>query len=281
MKQERIPIYLDSNVLIDLYNGIDDELIGLVLRSVFNGPFCYPYTAEQINEIVVEGDDQLNSNRLNFLSIISQDIYFECNMNRIGFTSSSPFHVFDTINKASMNFDLDKYLSGILTFENERLARSEFGLSPNQLNNLSPTQAIDTINSALKSYEYELKEGQLEPPRSLDEMMDYIKKIMRDSFTSLWKKLSTDPETQLLNIQIASMFTLMDTLGFWTDSKSTYRKGSRYADSRHAENGKYYSGVVSRDKRFLKKTEAAYLYFSIESKTFKTDQFKKKLASEI
>jgi len=281
MNQERIPIYLDSNVIIDMYNGIDDELIGLVLRSVFNGPYCYPFTTEQINEIVVDGDDQLSSNRLSFLSTISQNIYFESSMNSIGFTSSSPFQVFDTINEVSLDFDWGKHLSGILTFENERLARSEFGLSPNELNNLSPAQAIDTINSALQSYEYELKEGQEEPPRSLDEMMSYTKKIMQESFSGIWKTFNTDPETQLFNIQVVSMFTMMDTFGFWSDSKSTHSKGSRYADSRHAENGKHFSFLVSRDKRFLKKTEAAYLYFEIETKTLSTDQFKQQLISEI
>lgn len=281
MNQERIPIYLDSNVIIDMYNGVDDELIGLVLRSVFNGPYCYPFTAEQVNEIVVDSDNQLSSNRLSFLSTISQNIYFESSMNRIEFTSASPFQVFDTLNQVSLDFNLDKYLSGILTFENERLARSEFSLSPNELNNLSPTQAIDVINSALQNYEYELKEGQVEPPRSLDEMMDYTKTIVQKSFSNIWKTFNTDPEIQLFNMQVVMMFTMMDTFGFWSDSKSVHSKGSRYADSRHAENGKNFRVVVSRDKRFLKKTEAAYLYFKIDTKILNTDQFKQHIRSEM
>ncbi|WP_340106133.1 hypothetical protein [Rhodohalobacter sp. 8-1] len=281
MSQERIPIYLDSNVIIDTYNGIDDELLGLILRSVFQGPYCYPFTSEQVDEIVTENDEKLSSNRLSFLSTISQNIYFESSMKRIGFTTSSPFQVFDTINEVSLDFDLEKNLGDILTYENELLARSEFGLSTNELNNLSPNQAIDTINSALQSYEYELNDGQIEPPKSLDEMMDYIKKTMEESFSGIWETFNSDPETQLFNIKVVSMFTMMDTLGFWPDSRSIYNKGSRYADSRHAENGKHFSMVVSRDKRFLKKTEAAYLFFDINTKTLNTDQFKQKLKSEM
>ena len=91
MNQERVPIYLDSNVIIDTYNGIDDELLGLILRSVFQGPYCYPFTSEQVNEIIVENDEQLSSNMLSFLSIISQNIYFESSINRVGFISSTPF----------------------------------------------------------------------------------------------------------------------------------------------------------------------------------------------
>jgi hypothetical protein len=281
MNQERVPIYLDSNVIIDTYNGIDDELLGLILRSVFQGPYCYPFTSEQVNEIIVENDEQLSSNMLSFLSIISQNIYFESSINRVGFISSTPFQVFDTINDVSLDFDWEKNLGGILTYENELLARSEFGLSPNELNNLSPNQAIDVINSALQSYEYELKEGQIEPPRSLEEMMAYTKKIMEESFSGIWQAFNTDPEKQLFNIQVVSMFTMMDTLGFWSDSKSVHNKGSRYADSRHAENGKHFGIVVSRDKRFLKKTEVAYLFFDIKTKTLNTDQFKQQLKSEM
>ena len=281
MNQERIPIYLDSNVIIDTYNGIDDELIGLILRSVFQGPYCYPFTSEQISEIVVENDKQLSLNRLRFLSTISQNIYFESSMNSTGFISKSPYQVFETINEVPLNADWEKWLGSILTYENELLARLEFGLSPNELNNLSATQAIDTINSALQSYQYELKDGQDEPPRSLDEMMDFTKKIMKESFSDIWDVFNTDSEKQLFNIQVVSMFTMMDTFGFWSDSRSVHSKGSRYADSRHAENGKHYCMVVSRDKRFLKKTEAAYLFFDIQTKTLNTDQFKQHLQSEI
>ena len=281
MNQERIPIYLDSNVIIDTYNGIDDELIGLILRSVIQGPYCYPFTSEQISEIVVENDKQLNLNRLRFLSTISQNIYFESSMNSTGFISKSPYQVFETINEVPLNADWEKWLGSILTYENELLARLEFGLSPNELNNLSATQAIDTINSALQSYQYELKDGQDEPPRSLDEMMDFTKKIMKESFSDIWDVFNTDSEKQLFNIQVVSMFTMMDTFGFWSDSRSVHSKGSRYADSRHAENGKHYCMVVSRDKRFLKKTEAAYLFFDIQTNTLNTDQFKQHLQSEI
>jgi len=281
MNQKRIPIYLDSNVIIDTYNGIDDELIGLILRSVFQGLYCYPFTSEQISEIVVENDKQLSSNRLKYLSIISQNVYFESSMNRTGFTSNSPVQVFDTISEVTMGSEWERKLGSIVTYEEELLARSEFGLSPNELNNLTATQAIESINDALHSYKYELKEGEEEPPRSLDEMMDYIIKIMKESFSGIWDVFNADPEKQIFNVQVVSIFTMMDTLGFWSDSRGVHKRGSRYADSRHAENGRHFSMVVSRDKRFLKKTEAAYLFFDIKTKTLNTDQFKQHLQSVI
>jgi len=37
---ERIAVYLDSNVIIDVSEGRDDELLGLLFRSVYSGPIA-------------------------------------------------------------------------------------------------------------------------------------------------------------------------------------------------------------------------------------------------
>ena len=274
---ERTPVYLDSNVIIDMADGRENDLLGLVMRSIYFGPYCYPFSAEQISEIT-DGERQArNESRLMLLSDISRNIYFEHSIDNLQFRSESTNQVFETINEVSSAQNWESDFANFISFEQQLDARKAYGLSTDNLNNLSTEEAITKINSAISNYEYEPNLGQIDPPRSLDNMMDYTEKNMREHFTQLWESMGTDVESQLRNGKLVSLFSLIDTLGFWSDSKKTYEKGSRLADSRHTFNGSYFKCVVSRDKRFLKKSEAAYKYFGITTKCFHTDEFKEHL----
>lgn len=271
---ERTPVYLDSNVIIDMADGRENDLLGLVMRSIYFGPYCYPFSAEQISEITDDERQARNESRLMLLSDISRNIYFEHSIDSLQFRSESTNQVFETINEISSAQNWESDFANFVSFEQQLDARKAYGLSTDNLNNLSTEEAITKINSALSNYEYEPNLGQIDPPRSLDDMMDYTEKNMREHFTQLWESMGADVESQLRNGKLVSLFSLIDALGFWSDSKKTYEKGSRLADSRHTFNGSYFKSVVSRDKRFLKKSEAAYEYFGIPTKCFHTDDFK-------
>ena len=271
---ERTPVYLDSNVIIDMADGRENDLLGLVMRSIYFGPYCYPFSAEQISEITDDDRQARNESRLMLLSDISRKIYFEHSIDSLQFRSESTNQVFETINEVASAQYWESDFANFVSFEQQLEARKAYGLSTDNLNNLSTEEAITAINSALSNYEYEPNLGQIDPPRSLDDMMDYTERSMREHFTQLWESMGADVESQLRNGKLVSLFSLIDALGFWSDSKKTYEKGSRLADSRHAFNGSYFKCVVSRDKRFLKKSEAAYKYFGIPTKCFHTDDFK-------
>ena len=271
---ERIPVYLDSNVIIDMADGRENDLLGLVMRSIYFGPYCYPFSAEQISEITDDKRQARNESRLMLLSDISRNIYFEHSIDSLQFRSESTNQVYETINEVSSAQNWESDFANVISFEQQLETRKAYGLSTDNLNNLSAEEAIIKINSALSSYEHEPNPGQIDPPRSLDDMMDYTEKNMREHFTQLWESMGADVESQIRNSKLVSLFSLIDTFGFWSDSKKTYEKGSRLADSRHTFNGSYFKCVVSRDKRFLKKSEAAYQYFGITTKCFHTDDFK-------
>jgi hypothetical protein len=40
-----LAIYLYSNVVIDTIEGRDNELMGRLFRSLYLGPYCYPFSA--------------------------------------------------------------------------------------------------------------------------------------------------------------------------------------------------------------------------------------------
>ncbi|WP_394165165.1 hypothetical protein [Neptunomonas phycophila] len=259
---ERVPVYLDSNVIIDMADGRENDLLGLVMRSIYEGLYCYPFSAEQISEITDNERQARNESRLMLLSDISRNVYFEHSINSLQFRTESTTKVYGTINEVSLSQNWEADFANFISFEQQLEARTAYGLSTDDLNNLSAEEAITKINSALSSYEYEMEEGQIDPPRSLDDMMDYSEQNMREHFS------------QLRIGKLVSLFSLIDTFGFWSDSKKTYKKGSRLADSRHAFNGSYFKCVVSRDKRLLKKSEAAYKYLGITTQCFHTDEFK-------
>jgi len=271
---DRVPVYLDSNVIIDIAEGRENELLGLVMRSIYDGPYCYPFSAEQISEITDNERQARNESRLMLLSDMSRNVYFEHSINSLQFRTESTTLVYGTINEVALTPYWEADFANFVSFEQQLKARTAYGLSTGDLNNLSVEEAITKINSALANCEYEIREGQIAPPSSLDDMMDYSEQIMREHFSQLWESMGANIESQLRNGKLVSLFSLIDTLGFWSDTKETYKKGSRFADSRHAFNGSYFKCVVSRDKRLLKKSEAAYKYLGITTQCFHTDEFK-------
>tara|TARA_B100001059_G_scaffold236484_1_gene287245 strand:- start:1104 stop:1994 length:891 start_codon:yes stop_codon:yes gene_type:complete len=271
---ERVPVYLDSNVIIDMADGRENDLLGLVMRSIYEGPYCYPFSAEQISEITDNERQARNESRLMLLSDLSRNVYFEHSINSLQFRTESTTQVYETINEVSLSQNWEADFANFISFEQQLEARTAYGLSTDDLNNLSAEEAITKINSALSNYEYEREEGQIDPPRTLNDMLDYSEQNMREHFSLVWESMGANIESHLRNCKLVSLFSFIDTFGFWSDSKRTYKKGSRLADSRHAFNGSYFKCVVSRDKRLLKKSEAAYKYLDITTQCFHTDEFK-------
>ncbi len=255
-------------------DGREDELIGLILRSIYYGSYCYPFTSEQISEITQKERCERNEIRLKFLADISRNYYFENSISQHGFRSELPKTVHKTINEVSLAENWEADFANIVTYDQQLEARTIYGLSTKNLNNLSAHEAIQTINSALASIECEVTEGQAAPPRSLEEILKICKENMSDQHSELRKEMEGDHDIQLRNTKIVCLFSLIDTFGFWSDLKATYKKGSRLPDSRHVYNGSYFNIVVSRDKRFLKKAEAAYTYFGISTSVQSTNDFK-------
>lgn len=278
---ERIPVYLDSNVIIDIADGRENELLGLLMRSIYEGPYCYPFSAEQISEITDDKRQSRNQSRLMLLSDVSRNLYFEHSVNSLQFRTEVTTQVFETISDIASSKNWDADFANVISYEQQLEARNAFGLTTDDLNNMSAKEAISTINSSLSNYEYEFQGNQIKPPRSLEDMMVYTEENMREHFSSLWESIGANIDSELRNGKIVSLFSLIDTFGFWSDTKKTYKKGSRLADSRHAFNGSYFKIVVSRDKRFLKKSEAAYDYFDIGTRCFSTNDFKDHLIEKL
>jgi hypothetical protein len=274
---DRLAIYLDSNVVIDTIEGRDNELMGLLFRSLYLGPYCYPFSAELVSEITDLERDERNQARLMYVEDLSKQVYFESSYTNIGFRHESPKEVFKTINEVNIGIDVNDVFSNVISFEQIKEMREAYGFDSSVLNNMTPRDAISHIDNVLAHFEYEVSEGAPAPPRSMKDMVAAVSSICNDHFKEVGKGLGEKAEHDSLRKDLVMYFSLLDSFGYWGDPKKKYIKGSRLGDAQHALVGSYFNAIVSRDTHFIRKSEAAYEYIGIQTKTYTTDEFKKHL----
>lgn len=275
---DRSPIYLDSNVVIDTIEGRDNELMGLLFRSLYMGPYCYPFSAETVGEITDLERPDRNEARLMYLEDLSKGVYFENSFNSIKFRSERPKNVFKTINEVGAEIDFNKMFANVIPFEHILELRKAYKLDPSVLNNMVPSDAIQYIDETLASYDYLEKEGAPIPPKSIKDMVQMVSGICDDAFKDVGKGLGEKADHDESRKDIILYFSLLDSFGYWGDPKKKYEKGSRLVDAQHALVGSYFNGVVSRDTHFIRKAKAAYEYIGLDVNTYSTTEYKAHLS---
>jgi hypothetical protein len=271
---ERAVVYLDSNVIIDIFEGRDDELLGLLFRSIYSGPYCYPFSAELISEITDPQYPDRNNKRMLLVADLSRRFYFENSFTKIGFRNENPETVFNTINEVDIGFNYNSHFANLISFEQIIGVREAFGLDSKSLNGMEPLAAIKHIDRALANFDYQETSGTQKPPRSLKDMISAVSSITEESFKDVGTGLGKKAEHDAHRKDIIMFFSLLDTFGYWGDPRQKYKRGSRLCDAQHALVGSHFSAIVSRDVHFVNKARAAYEYMGINTKTFTTNDFK-------
>jgi len=278
---QRSVIYLDSNVVIDTIEGRDNELMALLLRSLYFGPYCYPFSAELIGEVTDLEREARNQARLMYIGDLSKGVYFENSFTRIGFRHENPDQVFKTINDVDVGIDYNKTFANIISFEKISELRAAYNLDPSALNNMNPKDALASIDSKMENYPYEVQIGAPSPPRSMRDMISIVSAICEESFKDVGKGLGVRAEHDASRKNLVLFFSLLDSFGYWGDPKKKYEKGSRLVDAQHALVGSYFNAIVSRDSHYVRKAEAAYEYMGIATKAYTTNEFKQHLQTQL
>lgn len=271
-----IPVYLDSNVIIDICDGREDGLAELLLNSVDSGKYCYPFSAEQVAEITFGNNFERNEKRLKFVEKLSNNLYFSHSVYELGFKNESPFVIYETINEVAP-LPEEKELTNLISYEQQVEAREVYGIDVTRLNNLNPKEAIEYLNSMFRDYEYPEITDISKVPRSLDDYIEFNRKNTIEHFSALWDSMGANHDLMLRDNTIVTLFSLLDTFGFWADSKQTYKKGSRFSDSSHTFNASNFGALVSRDKRLIMKSGVVFHYVGIVTTTNLTDEFREHL----
>jgi hypothetical protein len=264
-----IKIYLDWNVIVDFLDGKFKWLEDIIFsnREYISIPFSSEHVDEATNIKLSNTLDTKNeiNRRLNYLSRISSNLYLVNDMIDTGYRVETPSSVFQTLNDVFLGFDLNQLFSSFIDYETLKAGRKKLDLDPNILNNIEPGDAIEKIDEIITSNK-EIREHIKNNDLDIG-FMGILKAaldISEESHSNTsYNDIIREKKTYELNNLVVMSFSLLDTFGFWADKKSTFIRGSRYPDSRHAFNAIFMDVLISNDKRFCMKAEAVYRYLNL------------------
>jgi hypothetical protein len=272
---EHLPsFYLDNNILIDIYERTLEHVSGPLLSLVCDRRLTCPFSAEMVDEFAVPLPVADAMKRLGFLAHLSEEHYFENSAGDIGFTKRNPFDLYDMLKEQHVGRAFKAELPTLVTFENLEESRKQLGLSRDSMRDKPLDAAIESINAAIFQYaEDDCRPGL---PRNLSELAVMSKEIYQS------KQISQNQvaiKGVVEQIPIVMLFSLLDSLGYGSDKKSIYQKGSQYSDGSHCFCASHYDFLVTRDKGMRTKGEAVYQILGIETKVIGPCEFEELVIS--
>ena len=242
--------YLDNNVIVDIeqeYLRIKDLLI--YVDSNITGFFYSSAHLQEATEMTAETKEELKNRlekRFTTISSITHDnyLYTKLPTHEIIVLKEKPSTVYETINFSSFGVSIMKGFMSVVSESQKQHFRNQLGIDPKRINNYSPSEIIEHINS--KS----------------DLMGGY-------SFMGMLKKaLELHPQGAEMGIgnNFAAIFEFLDLVGYWKDKFNEKSNYARLWDSNHA----YYSSqcdyFISDDKRTRNKAKVVFEFYGIETK---------------
>jgi hypothetical protein len=265
----QVLVYLDSNSLIGISDGRRDDLKLCIEKMLDGGEYLFPFSAEQVGEITTAEQSSQNALRLSYLRKISRGKYFSHSTNELEFRNEDPEVVHGTINEVPTPLSPEKLFAEFVSLDQLRSARAALELDPSRLNNLSGQEAVEEINRALSK----LASKQGVGPRTINELMEVLVGIVRTAFGDQWVQLGQTEESALRDFQIVTLFMVLDAFGYWPDDLNTFKKGSRFPDSRHVFNASFFNILVSDDKKMRRRAQAVYEVLNIRTKVLSPSEF--------
>lgn len=262
-------VYLDSNVLIRVCDGGDEDLRKRIDLSLTEGELIYPFSAEQLDELTSSKSSQQDKDRLDYLGHVSKNIYFCNTVTELGFVTQAPQEVYDTINEVVLLSEAKYALNNFVTHEQRIQARSALGLSPNVLNNMSGKEAAAAIDLAMSK----LAPPNQPVPRSLRELMVLCERFVPTAPTVFGEPSRSKTQYEKRNQEIVTLFSFLDSFGYWPDNERAVKRGSGFSDARHVVNASFYHALVSADKKLRGKAEAVYQILGLRTYVLSIEEF--------
>ncbi|MQX53723.1 hypothetical protein [Alcanivorax sediminis] len=240
-----------------------------IIQSVNNGKYLFPFSASQVSEITQYPITQRCESRLAFLSQISKNVYFANCIQTYEYRVESPLEVYETLNSALPKLNENALFANFIPHEQVVKYRSQLGLDPAELNNLSGKEAVRKIDEAINSS----IPPEIDAPRSIMEILEISKGITREKFSPLWECLGKTEGIMTRGADLQGIFSMLETFGYWPDSKGVYAKGSRFPDSQHLFDAQHCVKLVTNDKGMKNRAEAAYIVSGISTQVMFTKEF--------
>ena len=254
-------VYLDWNIYARMLEGKLSELRAILADGLELVRLLAPFTSSHVEEATgITGPQSEVERRLDLISEVSGDVYLVNDLLNLGFRTEHPKSVHQTLQAGDIGLDFNKLFANLISFDMLRTGRELLGLSSQELNNVSPEQAVDAIDRALLSGEVRDKYLQdYDGDVSFRGLLKTVDEITKQQFNPMYQGWGLNPdEVNNSSSYYVMAFSLFDSLGFWADKRDTYEKGSRFQDGMHAFYGSFCDYMVSDDKRFRHKSAATY-----------------------
>ena len=250
-------IYLDWNVIVYLMQGDYPELLQAINSAKLNGKFVIPFTSEHIEEATNIRSKPEKTQRLEYLSNLSNDNYFENSVLDFGLVIRHPAEVYKTLNEVWVPKGLTRWFGNIISRPILITIRKMLKLDPKVLNNIPPSQIWDEIDSKILDSKYANKLPENLKNSPISGMLKVNERSSLEHFGSLNEQMGA-PASRAFSpdMKIATLYSMLETFGYYPEKKKVYEKASRFADASHCYYSQWAEICISRDKGFRMKSQA-------------------------
>ena len=235
--------YIDYNIFTAIEDG--ESSIDKILINVDNRITKFPFSAGHIQEadnIKAETEHQRQlfiNKRLNTIKQVTNCLYLfqEYKTNKIYWLTEEPETVLETIRQVPFAKASMKMFANLVSNEQKEDFRKQLGIDIKELNNYSPSQVIQQLNTKLTNWG------------------------SQDSFIQLIDKaISYHPSKNDFgqHNSIAGVVELLDMLGYWKDRVTETSNYARLWDSNHIHFASYCDYLISDDRRLRYKARVVY-----------------------
>lgn len=266
-------IYLDWNVISAFVSGGNGFVLQMLTDEVEAGRVVIPYSYAHVLEIANITDyndrskEELQDDSLAVLSNLTSELYIRVQGDDSRATlEQMPIRpIFRFVQSIKPILELPFPQDERPDIKSIRARRTEFGLNPNELNNLPPDQVVERINEILAAEETISRFPN-------DEVVGKsVEQLVNDAANKSEALISALGATAGIGGRMAIFYTLIDAFGYWPDAGKRNAARSQFIDANHKSTARWADVYVTDDVKHRMKTLATYSYFGIATPVISSD----------
>lgn len=265
-KSEVTLLYLDWNVMIDLYNGNLNELSKIIDHYKFEIPYTDFHIIEAFGSNTYKKSLTNSDNKTKYqqISTVTNNLYLKYHQKE--FFKKPNYSPIKAYNKSAKFEEMiwNGVKKGIDNpiFEREWQKRLSSMLVPKILNNKTPAEVFNYINQQIKTEQIQsyLKSHNIQA-KNFSELIEISFNFMPFLVTDKSKTLFT------------TTYTLLDVLGYYSEKRIKEKYLSLLADIEHAFNAVATSALITSDVKMKHKTRAIYKYLGYKTPVYTPKEF--------
>jgi hypothetical protein len=240
--------YLDFNIIVAIKKG---ELSIDSLRKIDSNISEFPFSASHIQEIdnIFNADKDKRETYINqhlqTVAGISNNLYFYQNLkNEVQLINEPPSEVLKTIREVPFAKTAMQSFTNLVSADQKEELRKMLGINPNEINNYSPSEVVEQLNTVLTN-----------------------SNLNCTFFDLIENGIKTNPQghTFGLSERFAAVYEMLDLLGYWKDKQTSTSNYARLWDSNHAFFAAHCDYFISDDLRNRYKAKVTYSLFNIRT----------------